>query len=135
MYIIKIHEVNLNTHQRTMYPRRSQPAACSMPSPHQQNTIFVESETESESETDPESKSDPESEIFFESETESDTRITDPESNPDNAYSGVIENQLGLPEYQHGIIGSSPPPVDANVNCNKLNNEREFFSQRKVCKN
>ena len=119
MYINKIHEVNLNTHQRTMHPRRSQPAACSMPSPHQQNTIFVESQTESESETDP----------------ESDTRITNPESNPDNAYSEVIENQLGLPEYQHGIIGSSPPPVDANVNCNKLNNEREFFSQRKVCKN
>jgi hypothetical protein len=103
----------------------SQPAACSMPSPHTsvQNTDFVESKTEPESET----------------ESESEIEVTDPESDPDNEYSAVIENQLGLPEYQYGIIESSPPPVDANAddlnnkgeaNADDLNNKGEFFSRR-----
>lgn len=87
-----------------------------MPSPYTsaQNTAVVESNPELE----------------YVSETE-------PESNPDREASEeyVIQNQLGLPDYQFGTYVSSPPrgPVDANVNCDKLNNEGELFSQRKIC--
>jgi hypothetical protein len=53
------------------------------------------------------------------------------ESDPDQEDYIEFENQLGLPEYRdqyYGIYASSPPPVDANVNCDKLNNEEsEFF--------
>lgn len=112
---------NINAHQLeyALYPRHSQPAASSMPSPHTsvQNTLFDESQTE------------PESQIEPESETESES-VTEPESNPDKEYDAIIENQLGLPQYQHGIE-SSPPPVDANANCDKLNNGGEFFFSKK----
>jgi hypothetical protein len=111
-------EVNPNTPQRTTYPRNSQPA---MSSPHTstQNISFVESDAELEytSET--------------ESETESENR-TEPESEPDKEY--VIENQLGLLDYQYGIYESSPPAVDANVNCDKLNNKGELFLKERFAK-
>ena len=100
----------MNAHQLeyASYPRHSQPAASSMPSyTSVQNTLFDESQTEPESE--PESES-----------------VTEPESNPDNEYDAIIENQLGLPQYQLGIE-SSPPPVEANADCDKLNNEGEYF--------
>lgn len=51
--------------------------------------------------------------------------LTDPEINPNVGY--VIENQLGQPDYHYGIYMSSPPPADACVNCDKLNEEGEFF--------
>jgi len=59
------------------------------------------------------------------SETESESEIvavSELESDPDQYY---IENQLGLPEYQHNIVRSSPPPADSNIS-NDLNNS-EFF--------
>jgi hypothetical protein len=86
-----------------MSPEKSQPAACTMPSPYApvQNTVVIDSETESESEL---------------------------KSQPDKEFDYIIENQLGLPEYQHGYFRSSPPPVEANVK-NELNNsDSEFFS-------
>ena len=75
--------------------------------------------------------------VFVESETELEYEVeteyhhTDPESDPDEGY---VENQLGLPDYQYGIYVSSPPPADAHVNCDKLNEKGEFFSRRKACK-
>jgi hypothetical protein len=82
-----------------------------------QNTALVESEAELEYEAEPEYHH---------------TDHTDPESDPDEGY--VIENQLGLPDYQYGIYVSSPPRADADVNCDKLDEEGEFFSRRKACK-
>ena len=85
-----------------MTPGNSQPAACSIPSPHapDQNVVIIESETESESEI---------------------------ETYPDREFD-YIENQLGLPEYRYQH-GSSPPPVKADIeNEIKLNSESEFFS-------
>ena len=54
---------------------------------------------------------------------------TEPESNPDREASEeyCIQNQQGLPGYPFGTYKSSSPPVDANVNCDKLNNEGEPF--------
>lgn len=100
--INKNQEVSPNAHQCSMDTEHPQLAACSTPtSPTPaQNTAVVDSETE------------PESEIQSDDELE---------------Y--VIENQLGLPEYQCGIK-SSPPPVDANIICNELNNNGEFLSRR-----
>jgi hypothetical protein len=74
---------------------------------------FVESDTEPESES-------------------CETQVTDPDSDPDNEYSAVIENQLGLPEYQYGFVDSSPPPVDANFvhDDSESKNNGEFLSKR-----
>jgi len=107
-----------------------------MPSPNTsaQNSVFIESVTESESD-------------FYE-------RITDPESDPDERY--PIENQLGLPIYHNIFIESSPPPIDVesspppvdvesspppvdvnvddHVDRDELNNEGEFFFSKKGLK-
>lgn len=86
-----------------MHTGHPQLAACSTPSPPTpaQNAVIIDSETEPESETQ-----------------------------SDNELDNVIENQLGLPGFQCGVIESSPPPVDANIICNELNKEGEFFSKR-----
>jgi hypothetical protein len=93
-------------HQRTTYPRHSQPAMPSLPTS-----------------SPPESK--PELEHTSTSTSEVEQTLTELESDPDREY----ENQLGLPDYhdRYDIYESSPPPVDANINCDKLNNEGEFF--------
>ena len=108
-----------------MSPGKSQPAACTMPSPYApvQNTVVIDSETESESEL-PSPHAPVQNAPVVDSETESESSL---ESQPDNELD-CIENQLGLPEYQYGIFRSSPPPVEANVK-NELNNsDSEFFS-------
>jgi hypothetical protein len=86
-----------------MHTEDSQLAACLTPSSHtpERNTAIIDSETE------------PESEI-----------------QSDNELDYVVENQLGLPEFQWGVVKSSPPPVDDNIICNELNNKSEFFSRR-----
>jgi hypothetical protein len=87
-------------------------------SPHIQNAVFDVSDIEPQYEA----------ELDFETEPE-----TDIETDPDKEY--IIQNQLGLPDYQYGVYESSPPPVDANVNCDKLNNEKgEFLKKRKFAK-
>ena len=73
--------------------------------------------SKSQSHTESESHNDPETH-------------TNLESDPDQEY--IIENQLGLPDYQYGIYESSPPPVDPPVNCDALNDKGEYFSWRKV---
>jgi hypothetical protein len=88
-----------------------------MPSPHTSPHITAFHE------------SDPELDDIYatsESLTESESH-TESESDPDQEPQ--IENQLELPDYQFGVYTSSPPRVDAHVNCDKLNNyeEGEFF--------
>jgi hypothetical protein len=88
-----------------------QPATRSS-SPHiqVQDVIVVSSETESDSETEPESVL---------------------ESHPDNEYEFAIQNQLGLAQFQHGDIRSSPPvDVPVDINYNELNSDSEFFLTR-----
>jgi hypothetical protein len=86
--INKSQEENSSTHQRTISPRNSQPAAYSMPPPVQNESEISDSETESESEL---------------------------ESHPDTSFDH-IENQLGLlDDYYDRYIRSSLPPVDANI--------------------
>lgn len=88
-----------------MSPENSQTAARSTPPPHAPVRIIDDSETESESEIGV---------------------VSELESHPDKTFD-YIENQLGLPEYQHNTVRSSPPPVDANIS-NKLNSS-EFFQR------
>jgi hypothetical protein len=95
-------QVNPSTHQRTMPPRTSQTAACST----------LPSQAQDHSETEPES----EIEV-----------LSDLESQPDREIEYVIENQLGLPEYQRSIIRSSPPPVPVNANTTNESNSSEFI--------
>lgn len=112
IWMNKIQQVNLKTHQHTTYPPHSQPAASSMSS--SSHTVSDGSDIEPQ----------------YEAETNTSAEIhTDIETDPDREY--YIENQQGLPDYQFGIYESSPPPpppvpVDANVN-DELNNEGEFF--------
>ena len=88
-----------------MHTADSQLAACLTPAPShtpERNTAVIDSETEPES-----------------------------EAQSDDELEYVIENQLGLvPEFQCGVIRSSPPPVDDNIICNELNNKGEFYSRR-----
>ena len=88
-------------------------ANCSMSSPHPQTIVVIESETESESSCGPETD--------FELE-----------SQPDGYY---MENQLGLPENQQGVVRSSSPPRDVNIDCNKSKSDGECFSQEVNGKN
>jgi hypothetical protein len=60
--------------------------------------------------------------IVVDSETESESEL---ESQPDR--SSYVENQLGLPQYQYGVYYSSPPPVNADINNDDLNNNSKFF--------
>ena len=65
---------------------------------------------------------------------------TKPESNnkyPSNGYESVlvIENQAGMPEFQHGVIDPTPlPPVGDDINHNVLNNNSEFLLKKRCAK-
>ena len=96
--------VNLNTHQRTMRTRRSR--------------LINSSTTGSPTSTPP--ATPVRNTAIVNSETESESEIQSDEEH-------VVENQLGLPEFQHDVIESSPPPVNVNIICNELNNKGEFF--------
>ena len=90
--INKSQEENSSTHQRTILPRNSQPAAYLMPPQH----TPVQNEFE----------------IISDSETESESEL---ESHPDRSFDH-IQNQLGLPDdYYDRPIRSSLPPVDADI--------------------
>ena len=86
-----------------MFPGKPKTTACSMPPPHAPVQNTNDSETESESDIGV---------------------VSELESQPDQAIEYVIENQLGLPQYQHSR--SSPPAVDANISCNEFRSS-EFF--------
>lgn len=65
-----------------------------------------------------------ENSVVVDSETESESVL---ESQPDRSF--YVENQLGLPEYQYGVYSSTPPPVNADINNDDLNNNSKFFSR------
>jgi hypothetical protein len=60
--------------------------------------------------------------VVVDSETESETEL---ESQPDR--SSYVENQMGHPQYQYGVYCSSPPPANADINNDDLNNNSKFF--------
>lgn len=102
-------EVNPNTHQHTMPSGRFRPAISSTPPPAVRRVVIIDSETESESEG-----------LY---------------PNDDGEAASLIENQAGLPESQHGIIESSPPPpASDHVNHNVSNNNGEFFLKERCAR-
>ena len=103
-------EVNPNTHQHTMRSVRLRPAISSTPlSPPVRHTVVIDSKTE------PESKG--------------------PYPNDDEESASLIENQAGLPEFQHGIARSSPPPpASDNINHDVSNNNSEFFLKERCAR-
>ena len=102
-------EVNPNTHQRTMPSGCFLPAISSTPLPPVKHIVVIDSETEPESEG--------------------------PYPNNDEESMLIIENQAGLPEFQHVVAESSPPPpASDNVNHNVLNNNSECFLKERCAR-
>ena len=102
-------EENPNTHQHTMPSGCFQPAISSTSPPPARRIVIIDSETESESEG-----------LY---------------PDDDGEAASIIQNQAGLPESQHGIIESSPPPpASGHVNHSVLNNNGEFFLKERCAK-
>ena len=101
-------EENPDTHQHTMPSGRFQPAISSTSPPPARRIVIIDSETESESEG-----------LYPD----------------DDEAASIIQNQAGLPESQHGIIESSPPPpASGHVNHSVSNNNGEFFLRERCAK-
>ena len=102
-------EENTNTHQHTMPSRHFWPEIPSTYPPPVRCIVIIDSKTESESEG-----------LY---------------PNDDGEAVSLIENQAGLPESQHGIIESSPPPqASGHVNHSVLNNNGEFFLKERYAR-
>ena len=71
--------------------------------------------------------------VIIDSETESESEGLYP--NDDGEAASLIKNQAGLPEFQHGIIKSSPPPpASGHVNHSVSNNNGEFFLKERCAR-
>jgi hypothetical protein len=101
-------EVNPNTHQRTMSSAHFRPAISTPLSPARR-LIVIDSDTEAES--------------------------SSPYVNDDDDSASIIENQAGLPESQHRVADSSPPPEASDgVNRGVLNNNGKFFLKERCAR-
>jgi hypothetical protein len=102
-------EENPDTHQHTMPSGHFQPAISSTSPPPARRIVIIDSKTESESEG-----------LY---------------PDDDGEAASIIQNQAGLPESQHGIIESSPPPpASGHVNHSVSNNNGEFFLKERCAK-
>jgi hypothetical protein len=101
-------EVNPNTHQHTISSARFR-LAISTPLSPARRLIIIDSDTKAES--------------------------LSPYVNDDDDSASIIENQAGLPESQHCVANSSPPPeASDSVNCGVSNNNGKFILKERCAR-
>jgi hypothetical protein len=71
--------------------------------------------------------------IIIDSDTKAES--SSPYVNDNNNSVSIIKNQARLPQSQHHVADSSPPPEASDgVNCGVLNNNGKFFLKERCAR-